>query len=330
MTVKAVQAAAQPVATWTVRPGDTLSAIATALSVRGGWQALYAANRRLIGPDPGLIRPGTILTLPGRPTTARYAVAPGDTLSAIAAALGVRGGWQALYAANRRVIGPDPGLIRPGTVLTVPGMAAAKVPAATATGPGGHQALPPSAPPASGRKPAASPPTAPGATAAATPSGTVPAGSTPSAGVMPGWLKVTLLAVGMLAVISFIAQPAVAISQRRRRAAKAHAAERDRQQAEHEREQAEYEREQAEYEREQAEHERERGQRAAEKAARIVEADYERLIVTYCVSDDTVYLLTPPGEDPRAVLRAARLVLPEDTYQELAGHLGVAPGWKLE
>src|SRR3984957_12069448 len=121
MTVKAVQAAAQPVATWTVRPGDTLSGIATALSVRGGWQELYAANRRLIGPDPGLIRPGTILTLPGRPTTARYAVAPGDTLSAIAAALGVRGGWQALYAANRRVIGPDPGLIRPGTVLTVPG-----------------------------------------------------------------------------------------------------------------------------------------------------------------------------------------------------------------
>jgi hypothetical protein len=30
----------------------------------------------------------------------------------------------------------------------------------------------------------------------------------------------------------------------------------------------------------------------------------------------------PPGEDPRAVRKAARLVLPEDTYQDLAGHLG--------
>jgi hypothetical protein len=73
--------------------------------------------------------------------------------------------------------------------------------------------------------------------------------------------------------------------------------------------------------------ERDRGRRAAQQAARIVQADHERLIVTYCVSDDTVYVLTPPGEDPRAVLRAARLVLPENTYEELAGHLGAPPGW---
>jgi hypothetical protein len=65
-------------------------------------------------------------------------------------------------------------------------------------------------------------------------------------------------------------------------------------------------------------------------AARIVQADYERLIVTYSVSDDTVYLLTPPGQDPRAVLRAARLVLPEDNYEELAGYLGVPSGRRLE
>jgi hypothetical protein len=30
------------------------------------------------------------------------------------------------------------------------------------------------------------------------------------------------------------------------------------------------------------------------------------------------------------VLRAARLVLPEDTYEELAGHLGVPSGWQRE
>jgi hypothetical protein len=71
------------------------------------------------------------------------------------------------------------------------------------------------------------------------------------------------------------------------------------------------------------------GESVAEQAARIVQAEHERLVVTYSVRDHTVYLLTPPGEDPRTVLRAARLVVPEHTYQELAGHLGITPGWRL-
>ena len=112
---------------------------------------------------------------------------------------------------------------------------------------------------------------------------------------MPRWLKATLLAVALLTVIAFTAPPAVTAGQRRRRDL---AAARER--------------------------------RAARKMARIVQADHERLIITYSISDDTVYLLTPPGEDPRAVLRAARLVLPEDTYEELAGHLGVPSGWLRE
>ena len=119
-----------------MRPGDTLSAIAAALGVRGGWRALYAANRRVIGADPDVIRPGTVLAVPGGQRPVRYTVAPGDTLSAIAAALGVRGGWPALYAANRRAIGHDPGLIRPGTVLAVPGAAAGTAPTLPGTGPG--------------------------------------------------------------------------------------------------------------------------------------------------------------------------------------------------
>ena len=65
-------------------------------------------------------------------------------------------------------------------------------------------------------------------------------------------------------------------------------------------------------------------------AARIVQAGHERLIVTYSVRDDVVYVLTPPGEDPAAVLRAARLVLPDDTYEELASHLGVSADWPSE
>ena len=120
---------------------------------------------------------------------------------------------------------------------------------------------------------------------------------------MPRWLKATLLAVGVLTVAAFITQPAVtAVARRRRRAVRADAAERR----------------------------RDRGHRAAAAASRIVQADHERLIITYSMSDDTVYLLTPPGEDPRAVLRAARLVVPEDTYEDLADHLGVPSGWQRE
>ncbi len=65
-------------------------------------------------------------------------------------------------------------------------------------------------------------------------------------------------------------------------------------------------------------------------SVRIVQAGHERLIVTYSVRDDIVCVLTPPGEDPAAVLRAARLVLPDDTYEELVSHLGVPADWASE
>ena len=109
-----------PARTYVVRPGDTLSAIATRFGVRGGWPALYAANRSRIGGNPDIIAVGVVLHLPGPATPVRYTVAAGDTLSAIAARFGVRGGWPALYAANRPVIGPDPGEINAGTRLTIP------------------------------------------------------------------------------------------------------------------------------------------------------------------------------------------------------------------
>jgi hypothetical protein len=301
-----------------VRPGDNLSGIAAALGVRGGWPALYAANRRVIGPDPDVIRPGVILAVPGGQRPLSYTVAPGDTLSAVAAALGVRGGWRALYAANRRVVGPDPGLIRPGMILSVPGQAGSgKGPAVPRTGPGGHPA--PTSPAAPGSQPRRPPvggtPTAGAAPAipgSASPAGMVPARGPAADGVMPRWLKAVLLTVAALTVASFIAQPAVAVARRRRQAVRARAAalRRDR--------------------RRQAPDQRAADQLAAARMARVIQADHERLIVTYSISDDTVYLLTPPGEDPRAVLRAARLVLPEDTYEDLADHLGVPSGWQRE
>src|SRR5437667_10926239 len=110
---------ARPGSRYAVRPGATLPGIAARFAVRGGWPALYAANRPLIGNDPNVIHAGTVLVLPSRAPPARYTVTAGDTLAGIAAALAVRGGWPALYAANRRANGPAPNGIRPGTVLTV-------------------------------------------------------------------------------------------------------------------------------------------------------------------------------------------------------------------
>ncbi|GAA3307344.1 LysM peptidoglycan-binding domain-containing protein [Streptomyces cinereospinus] len=49
---------------YTVKPGDTLYAIARTYQVRGGWQALYEANKKTIGPRPERIEAGTTLVLP--------------------------------------------------------------------------------------------------------------------------------------------------------------------------------------------------------------------------------------------------------------------------
>ncbi|QGL47795.1 LysM peptidoglycan-binding domain-containing protein [Micromonospora terminaliae] len=46
-----------------VRPGDTLSGIAAAKHVAGGWHGLYERNRTVVGDNPGLIFPGQRLRL---------------------------------------------------------------------------------------------------------------------------------------------------------------------------------------------------------------------------------------------------------------------------
>jgi LysM repeat protein len=192
--------AARPAARYVVQPGDTLSGIAARYAVRGGWPALYAASRPLIGPDPNVIHPGAVLVLPGQRAPARYRVAPGDTLAAIAAMLAVRGGWPSLYEANRRVIGPDPNLIFPGTVLTVPRPAA---PSPAAPRPAGRPTPPPSAPAGAGHRPR------PGRTGA------------PAAAGMPQWLKALPLAAGLVLVAVFLAGPALAGRRRRQAASRA-------------------------------------------------------------------------------------------------------------
>ena len=43
---------------YTVKSGDTLSGIASQFKYQGGWQALYHANRGVIGSNPNVIHPG--------------------------------------------------------------------------------------------------------------------------------------------------------------------------------------------------------------------------------------------------------------------------------
>jgi LysM repeat protein len=286
-----------PTRKYVVQQGDTLSGIAAQLGVRGGWPALYAANRPLIGPDPNIINPGTVLMLPGQEGPVRYSVEDGDTLSGIAAALAVRGGWPALYAANRALIGPNPDAIRPGTVLAVPVPAAP--PTSKPTPPTSRPAPPKSrpAPPTSRPTPQQHP---------ATSSRPRPTRKTAPAAVgMPQWLKLMLLVAGVIVALVFLAE--LALVARRQHQLRVRASRvgtvSSRQEPS--------------------------GDPLPADGARIVMADYHRVIVTCSQRDDTIVVLRPPGEDPKTILGVARLVLPEAYYAELASQLGMPVSWPI-
>lgn len=75
-------------------------------------------------PAPGAVR---AVTLSGRSPDSVHVVRRGDSLWAIASRLlaspdprRVDSAWRSLYRANRSAVGPDPDLLRPGTVLHVP------------------------------------------------------------------------------------------------------------------------------------------------------------------------------------------------------------------
>jgi LysM repeat protein len=291
-TVDAVTAStttAQPAPRYVVQPGDSLSSIAAARAVLGGWQALYSANRRVIGPDPDVIHPGTVLVLPGQVTPVSYTVRTGDTLSGIATKFAIPGGWPTLYAGNRRVIGPDPNVIRPGTVLTLVRPAA---PTRPSSRPAHHRQAKP-APPATHAAPSHHAPQT--------------RTSAPTTAGMPGWLRIMLLAAGLLIGTAFLGELVLAIARRRRQASARNA-----------KPETTSPRESSEVE------------PLITQEAHIVLADFDRLVVTHNKADDTICVLRPPGEDPRAILRVARLVLPEDPYEELAEQLGVPASWPME
>ncbi len=63
-------AVSKMIAQHTVAPDETLSHIALKYygsAAREAWMAIYEANKAVIGPNPGLIRPGMVLNIPEKP-----------------------------------------------------------------------------------------------------------------------------------------------------------------------------------------------------------------------------------------------------------------------
>ncbi|MEU6236802.1 LysM peptidoglycan-binding domain-containing M23 family metallopeptidase, partial [Kitasatospora sp. NPDC047058] len=113
------------------------------------------------------------------PAEESYKVVSGDSLSKIAEAKKVDGGWKALYDHNRSVVGGNPNLIFPGQKLAL-GAKAAAAPAAEAPKPAApaakpqasHDSVKPAAPapkPVQAAKPAQAPATKPAQAPAAKP-----------------------------------------------------------------------------------------------------------------------------------------------------------------
>ena len=199
----AAAAAARPPVRYVVGAGDTLSGIAAQFGVRGGWPVLYAANRQTIGPDPDVIQAGAAPACwwPGA-VPARYTVAAGDSLSGIAAEFGVRGGWPVLYAANRHTVGPDPSRDRGRDGADDPASAGGVLAGTGQDAPAAPRPAPrPSARPSPAQHPVP-----------------VQTGPSPVASGMPGWLRTTLLAVGLLIAAAFVTEPVLAARRRRRHA----------------------------------------------------------------------------------------------------------------
>lgn len=135
--------AASAAVTYTVRPGDSLSAIARdQLGDAERWPEIVAANPTLAG-NPSLIYAGTVLQLPSvtaveASSTRTYTVQAGDTLSQVAAReLGDPARWPEIFAASTSTVQPDgrriadPDAIDIGQILTIPATTPAATPAPT-------------------------------------------------------------------------------------------------------------------------------------------------------------------------------------------------------
>lgn len=110
---------------YTVVRGDYLWRISGKKNIYGDpyqWMRIYSYNRDQIK-DADLIYPDQIFKIQRGVGPDEYLVAKGDYLAKITQAAGKSGGpgvWRALYEANKDIIGDDPSMIYPYTVLRLP------------------------------------------------------------------------------------------------------------------------------------------------------------------------------------------------------------------
>lgn len=98
--------------TYIVKKGDTLSGIASKYGTT--YQELAKINNIS---NPNIINVGQIIKLKKGSTAKSYIVKSGDTLSSIASTYGTT--WQKLYEKNKKIIGSNPNVIKPGQKLEV-------------------------------------------------------------------------------------------------------------------------------------------------------------------------------------------------------------------
>ncbi len=137
----AASAQSVPMVAYTVQPGDTLAKIASRYCTT--WEEIYQINAAVIGPDPNVLIPGTVLYVPNRcaapPSNCTvydhgasmyangtvsgniYIVAAGDTWYSVGVRFGLP--WETISAAN------GGGGLYPGRQLIIPGLCSSTPPA---------------------------------------------------------------------------------------------------------------------------------------------------------------------------------------------------------
>jgi nucleoid-associated protein YgaU len=112
-----------------IQAGDNLWNIAKdKLGDATKWNEIFKLNSDSIGANPSMIHPGVTLHMPGQSLAhhateaSKYVVKSGDNLWNISKNnLGDATKWGEVYKLNHEIIGANPGMIRPGTELTLPG-----------------------------------------------------------------------------------------------------------------------------------------------------------------------------------------------------------------
>ena len=110
---------------YVVMRGDYLWKIAGKPDIYGDpyqWMRIYSSNKDMIS-DPDLIFPDWVLKIQRGVGPEQYLVMKGDFLQKIAEnpdVLNDPAAWTKIYEANKDIIGDDPSLIYPYTVLVIP------------------------------------------------------------------------------------------------------------------------------------------------------------------------------------------------------------------